>query len=55
MATLTRRDLCARIYYNFARGLSDEECIKEMSEVFGEDCLSVRTVEFIIPARKFRS
>ena len=41
MATLTRRDFRAIIYYNLARGL----CLKEMSEVFGEDCPSVRTVE----------
>ena len=33
------------INYNFARGLSKEECFKELSEVFGEDCPSVRTVE----------
>ena len=45
MATLTRRDFRAIIYYNFARGLSKEEYFKEMSEVFGEDCPSVRTVE----------
>ena len=34
-----------RIYYNFARGLSKEEFLKEMSEVCGEDYPSVRTVE----------
>ena len=45
MATLTIRDFRAIIYYNLARGLSKEECFREMSEVFGEDCPSVRTVE----------
>ena len=45
MTTLTRRDFRAIIYYNFARGLSKKECFNEMSEVFGEDFPSVRTVE----------
>ena len=45
MATLTRRDFRAIIYYNFARGSSNEECFKEISEVFGEVCPSVRSVK----------
>ena len=45
MATQTRRDIRAILYYNFAHGLSKEEYFKEMSEVFDEDFPSVRTVE----------
>ena len=45
IATLAKRDFRAIINYNFARGLSKEECFKEMAEVFGEDCPPVRTVE----------
>ena len=44
MATLTRRDFRAIIYYNFTRGLNKEECFKGISEVFREDCPSVKTV-----------
>ena len=33
MATLTRHDFRSIIYYNFARGLSKEECFKKISEV----------------------
>ena len=45
MATLTRRDFIAIIYYKFAHGLSKEECFIEMSEVFVEDCPSARIEE----------
>ena len=45
MATLTRRDFRAIIYYILARGLSKGEFFKEISELFGEDCPSVRTVD----------
>ena len=45
LTTLTRHDFRAVIYYNFATGLSKEECLKEMMEVFGEDCSSVRTLQ----------
>ena len=45
MATLTKRDFRAIIYFNFSRGLSKEDCFKEISEVFSNDCPSVRTVE----------
>ena len=45
MATLTTRDFRAIISYNFPRGLRQQDCFKEMSELFSEDCPSVRTVE----------
>ena len=45
VATLTKRDFRRIIYYKSSRGLSKEDCFKDMSEVFSEDCPSVRTAE----------
>ena len=41
----SRHDFSAIIYYNFSRGLSNEDCFIELSQVFSKDCPFVRTVE----------
>ena len=37
---LYRKDFCAIIFYNFRRGLTQQQCIDELNSIFGDEAPS---------------